>query len=196
MATTFCLVRHAAYASMDCALGGRAAHPLSAEGRVQADRLAAAIRGQAIAAVVSSPIQRARETALPIAAQLGLPVQIEEDFTEIDFAGWTGMGFDALHNEPAWRAWNAFRNIATVPGGEAMLAVQARALNGLRRRAMQHPDGEVVVVSHSDVIKALLGQILGAPLDLLRRMEISPGSISRVVLYAEDAKVLGMNLQV
>jgi len=61
---------------------------------------------------------------------------------------------------------------------------------------MQHPDGEVVVVSHSDVIKALLGQILGAPLDLLRRMEISPGSISRVVLYAEDAKVLGMNLQV
>jgi broad specificity phosphatase PhoE len=194
MATLFHLVRHGAYSLLDQALGGRNPYKLSDEGHIQAGRIAAALSGRPIAATLSSPVQRAMETAEPIAAGLGLTLHIAPDFAEIDFAGWTGAAFTSLHDDPAWHAWNVFRSTAQVPGGEAILGVQTRAVGGLMRIAAAYPDAEVVIVSHADVIKAVLAHFLGAPLDLMRRMEVSPGSISRLLLYAADAKVLAMNL--
>lgn len=189
--TRFSLVRHGSYDLLDVALGGRAAHPLNATGRAEAARLAAALGGQA---VVASPVRRAQETAQPIAAALGLILETDPAFAEIDFAGWTGATFADLRGASGWHDWNAFRSMAQVPGGEAMLAVQARAVAAIARLAAVWPDGEVVVVSHGDVIKAILAHLLGAPLDLLRRIEVGPGSISRVLLTGDDARVLGINL--
>jgi probable phosphoglycerate mutase len=76
-----------------------------------------------------------------------------------------------------------------------MLAVQARAVAGLRHHAARHGNAEVVVVSHADVIKAVLVHFMGAPLDLMRRIEIGPGSVSQLLLHAEDAKVLAVNMR-
>jgi probable phosphoglycerate mutase len=75
-----------------------------------------------------------------------------------------------------------------------MLAVQARAVAGLRHHAARHGNAEVVVVSHADVIKAVLAHFVGAPLDLMHRIEIGPGSISQLMLSAEDAQVLTVNI--
>ena len=192
--TIFCLVRHGAYGMIDQGLGGHAPHPLNDDGRAQAERVAEALSCRAIAAIVSSPVQRAQETAAPIAARLGLAVRVEPDFAEIDCGEWTGASFESLHAQPAWRAWNRFRSTARVPQGETMLAVQARAVSGLCRLAAAFPEDEVVVVSHGDIIKSLLAHFLGTPLDLLRRIEIGPASTSRRVRYEEDAKVLAITL--
>jgi probable phosphoglycerate mutase len=147
------------------------------------------------AAVVSSPVQRARETAELIASRLNRPVQIDPAFVEIDCAGWAGKRFTELRDDPAWRAWNRFRSTAAIPGGETMLAVQARGVAGLVRLSASYPDRELVLVSHADVIKGMLAHFLGASLDLMHRIEIGPGSVSRVALSQDDARILAINVQ-
>jgi broad specificity phosphatase PhoE len=194
VATLFHLVRHAAYPLVDQGLGGRDPHSLSAEGRTQAERLAARLAMRPISAVISSPVRRARETAEPIARRCGLTVLADPAFAEIDYAAWTGRDFAALREDPAWQAWNRFRSVAGVPGGETMLAVQARAVAGLTRLAVGYPDAELVVVSHADVIKSLLGHFLGSPLDFIGRFGLSPASQSRVRLFEQHAEILGVNL--
>lgn len=193
MQTLFHLIRHGDYPLQGTGFGGRGDHPLSAEGRAQAGRIAARLQGR-VAAVISSPVRRAIETAEPLAAACGLRVETDAAFTEIDVAGWSGKRFADLHGDPAWGPWNRFRSTAAVPGGEAMLAVQARAIAGLVRLCVAHPDAALAVVSHADVIKAVLVHFLGAPLDLLRRLEIAPGSTSELVVAPEDAKILAVNL--
>src|ERR1700712_237360 len=84
--TVLSLVRHGSYGLIDHGLGGRAPHPLNAEGRAQAERAGIALSGRPVAALVSSPVRRARETAEVIGERLGLAVEIEPDFAEIDFA--------------------------------------------------------------------------------------------------------------
>lgn len=192
--TLFHLVRHGSYPLIDQALGGRQDYALSEQGRDEAKRIATILKARCPTAIVSSPAQRARETAELIAQRLNLDVQFDSAFAEIEFADWTGARFQDLRDDPAWQAWNTFRSTAGVPAGETMLAVQARAISGLSRYAVSHPDEELVIVSHSDVIKAGIAHFLGAPLDLMRRMEISPGSISQLMLHRDDAKILTMNL--
>lgn len=192
--TLFHLIRHGSYPLLDHALGGRADHALDGTGRAQAARLADALAGRDVAALVCSPVQRARETAAPIAATLGLPIELAPAFTEIDFGPWSGRSFAELQGDPAWRAWNQFRSTAPVPGGETMLQVQARMLGAMQRLADVWPDREVAIVTHGDLIKAALCHVLGAPLDLLRRTDIAAGSISRVALWDGDARVLAVNL--
>lgn len=193
MQTRFHLIRHAAYQLLDEGLGGRGSYPLSAEGREQATRLAERLSRKPIAAVISSPVARAMETASPIASRLGLAVQTDPAFAEIDFAAWAGMRFDALAGDAAWRAWNDFRSTAPVPGGEAMLAVQSRAIAGLRCLADAFPGADVAIVSHADIIKAILAHMLGSPLDLMRRMEIGAASVSEILLSSDDARVVRIN---
>ena len=187
------LVRHAAHGLLGRVLAGRMPGvPLSNEGRAQAAALAATLAARPIRAVLSSPVQRAQETAAPIAARLGLPVLTDPGLDEIDFGAWTGATFDALDGQPAWDTWNRFRSFAPTPGGEAMAAAQARALAAVARAAAD--GGEVVLVSHSDVLKAVLAHFLGMPLDLLHRIELAPASRSMLVLFEDVARVDGVNL--
>jgi broad specificity phosphatase PhoE len=187
------LVRHGHYPLLDRALGGREGHALSAEGRAQAERAAKRLEGRSVAAVVTSPVQRAIETAAAIAAQVRVAPRQEPAFTEVDFAGWTGRRFAELASEPAWQAWNRFRSTAGVPGGETILAVQARAIAGVVMLGRQFAEREVVVVSHADVIKVIVSHVLGAPLDLMRRLQIAPGSMTEVEWATEDACLLCLN---
>ncbi len=166
--------------------------PLSNEGRAQAAVLAGTLAARPIRTVLSSPVQRAQETAAAIAARLGLPVLTDAGLDEIDFGAWTGAAFDDLDGQPAWDTWNRFRGFAPTPGGEAMAAAQARALAAVARAAAG--GGEVVLVSHSDVLKAVLAHFLGMPLDLLHRIELAPASRSVLVLFDDGARVDGMNL--
>ncbi|HET7883774.1 MAG TPA: histidine phosphatase family protein [Acetobacteraceae bacterium] len=193
MHVLFHLVRHAAYPLIGKVLGGRADHTLSADGRAAADRVGVILQERRPSAVLTSPVQRARETAEVIAQHVECEVQIEDAFSEIDYANWTGRSFADLHDDASWRSWNSFRSTAEIPGGETMLLVQARAVAALVRYANTHVAGELVVVSHADVIKAVLAHFLGAPLDLMHRWEIAPASISQLVLYDNDAQILAVN---
>lgn len=167
---------------------------LSAEGQGQAAHLAAGLARRPIVAVVSSPLQRARETAAPLASLLGLPVTIDAGLDEIDFGEWTGLEFAALEGRADWAAWNRFRSAAACPGGETMLSAQARALAAVLRLAAAHPGGELVLVSHQDVLKSLLAHFLGVPLDLIGRIVLDPAHSSTVTLFAADVRVDGINL--
>lgn len=195
MQTLFHLVRHGQYDLIDHALGGRApGHALNEAGRGEARWVAGALRGRTVAAVVSSPVQRAQETAAPIAAALGLAVETDEALVELDCGEWTGMTFETLRERPEWHRWNRFRSSAAIPGGETMLAVQARTVAALERLHAVQGEAEVVVVSHADVIKAVLLHVLGAPLDHMGRLEVGPGSRSVVAWHDETARVLATNL--
>ena len=167
---------------------------LSAEGHDQARRLADALGRRPIAAVVSSPLQRARETAAPLASRLGLSVAVDAGLDEIDFGEWTGLEFAALEGRADWAAWNRVRGLAACPGGETMLSAQARALAAILRLAAAHPGGELVLVSHQDVLKAVVAQFLGMPLDLMQRITLDPAHCSTVTLFAADVRVDGINL--
>ena len=173
--TTFHLIRHGDYGLLGCVLAGRArGHSLSDLGRKQAERVAAALVHRPIAAVVSGPLERTRETAAPLAARCGLEVSVDPDLDEIDFGEWTGMAFDALHALPQWRAFNSFRSTAPIPGGETMLMAQARGMAAVGRLRARFPDAEVAMVSHGDVIKAVLAHFLAVPLDLFARSRSPP----------------------
>lgn len=168
---------------------------LNEDGRAQALRLADHFSKSPIAAVISGPLTRAQETAAPIAAALGLDVITDAGLDEIDFGDWTGMAFDALQGSVEWQAWNRFRGTAPTPGGETMLEALARALRILAHLRRAHPDGEVVLVSHQDVLKALLMHSLGAPLDLVHRIELAPASRSIMRVFDDGGvRVDGVNL--
>lgn len=191
--TRFHLVRHGAHAELGRVLSGRGPIALSAEGARQAEALAAHFADLPIAALHTSPLPRTRQTAAPIAARLGLLAEPNEALNEVDFGAWSGQSFAALDNEPHWRAWNLFRSTAQAPGGERMVEVQARMLAEIARLHARHPQGEVVLVSHGDVLRATLVHFLGMPLDLLARIEIGPASVSVIEVGAENARVLLLN---
>ena len=191
MTLTLHLIRHASHALLGHSLAGRAPGvSLSAEGRAEAEALAARLVTRPIEAIVSSPRERARETAEPFARLRDLPIRLDAGFDEIDFGTWTGASFDALHGQPEWRHWNVFRSTAPIPGGETMHAVQARAVAAVQRIGQ----GEVAVFTHSDVIKALLAHFLGMPLDLFPRVVIAPASRSVIRLFVNNVSIDGVNL--
>jgi broad specificity phosphatase PhoE len=190
----FFLVRHAAHELVDRVLCGRMAGvKLGEEGRAQARRVAQRLTRERVAAIHTSPLERARETAAPIAEQFNLVPEIHETINEIDVGEWAGRDFASLQNDLRWAAWNNARNVTRPPGGETMLEVQARVVGHMERVRGSHHDQAVVLVSHGDVIKAALLHCLGMPIDGYRLFDIGPASISTLVIGDWGAKVLSLN---
>ena len=194
MTTTIFLVRHAAHELLGRVLTGRMPGVrLGAEGREQAARLAGRLAQKPVRAVYTSPLERARETADPIAARLGLTAETLESLTDVEYGEWTGQAFEALDKDPRWASWNSAKAIYRPPGGEMLLDVQWRTVSSIERVVKAHPDEGAVLVSHCDVIKAALAYYLGLAIEGILRFEISPASISTVAVGAWGAKVLNVN---
>ena len=192
--TRFVLIRHAAIDLSGHALAGRMAGVhLNAEGRRQAQALAERFAASSVAAVYSSPLERAVETAEPIAKLLGLEVVTREDFLEIEFGEWTSRAFADLAADPLFQRFNSLRSCAAVPGGERMLQAQARMIGGLEAVRARHPHEAVAVVSHGDLIKAAIAYYAGIPLDLFQRIEISLASASIVEIDDAAIRILAVN---
>jgi probable phosphomutase (TIGR03848 family) len=194
--TTFLLIRHAHCDPIGRSIAGRApgVH-LNAQGRAAATALGERLSSIAIKAVYSSPLERARETATPMALRLGLEVENAPGLLEVDFGHWTGRTLAELHGIPEWKAFNSFRSGTRIPGGENMAEVLARALQEIERiqRAHSASTDLVAVVSHGDVLRVLIAHYLGIPVDLFQRLEVSPASVSVLSLEPYGPRVLRLN---
>jgi broad specificity phosphatase PhoE len=192
--TTLAFVRHGSHDKLGRQLCGRMPGVrLNAAGEAEALRLAERFRPERIAAVYSSPLERATQTAAPIAAALGLSVDTDEEINELDLGDWTGAAFGDLSEKQDWQWWNAARGQHRPPGGETMLEVQVRISRWLEVVRRRFPEGEVVAVSHGDVIKAALAFVLGLSLDHHDRLEVDPGSINMIQTGEWGLKVLRVN---
>jgi probable phosphoglycerate mutase len=192
--TTFLLIRHASHDLLGKALAGRAkgVH-LNERGRREAERLIERLEATAIAEIVVSPRERALETAAPLAARRRMTARVSGDFDEIDFGAWTGLTFDELSSDPRWRIWVEKRSVAQPPNGESFSAVHDRVLNGMERLRRTHTGQTIALVSHGDVIKAVLAHFLGMSLDHLERFHIAPASISVISIADRWAQVRLVN---
>jgi broad specificity phosphatase PhoE/ribonuclease HI len=161
---------------------------LSDEGREQIRAAAAWLTGlkDKIDAVVCSPVRRTRESADIVAAELGLPLEEESGFAEMEFGEWDGLSFMevAEQHKETFEAWLGDLEAAP-PGGESFSAVEARVQAGLGRVLEQHAGRTVVVVSHVTPIKTLVANALNAPLNAVFRMELSPASVSVISYYPD-----------
>lgn len=192
--TRLLLVRHANTDANGKRLAGRSEGiALNEEGRVQAQWLAARLAVLPVSAIYSSPLQRAMETAEAIATLVGRDVEPREEFLEIEFGEWTGLDFNALSRDARFERFNRFRSSADVPGGESMLQVQARMIDGLSRVRARHRHDRVVVVSHGDLIRAAIAYYAGIPLDLMQRIEVSTGSLSEIELDDDHVRIVRIN---
>jgi broad specificity phosphatase PhoE len=187
--TTFYLIRHALCDAVGRRIAGRAAgHALNAAGRAQASELPDRLPVDRLDAIYSSPLERAIETALPLANRSQLPVTERDDLNEIDFGAWTGKSLRELDEMPQWRRWNNERSRARVPGGESMLEVQTRIVQALTEIRDEHPTSDCAVISHCDVIRAALVFYLGIALDDMLAFDLRPASVS--VVRLTDAAIM------
>lgn len=191
--TTVLLVRHAMCDAVGRWIAGRASGVhLNQEGRRQATLLAKALGGLPLEAVYSSPLERAIETAEPLAGRLGVTIQPVLDLIELDFGEWTGRTLQELEPLPLWQAWNRARGSARIPGGECMADVVDRACRGLELIRKSHPGRMALAVTHGDVIRGVLVHLLGMPLDLILRVEVNPASVSVLRFDGSEPRIAAL----
>lgn len=192
--TCFHLVRHGVHLDYGRLLSGRSgAAPLTAAGRAQAARVAGWTGRSTLSAIYSSPRARTLETATIIATAHDLDVNSIDALDEVDFGEWNGRDFAALEGDPLWRDWNARRSTAPTPGGETMAQAVARMVAHIGAVAGSHRGGEVLCVTHCDIIRGTLAHFLGLSLDNILRFDIDPGSVSTIELGEHGARVTRIN---
>ena len=194
--TTFYLIRHATNDFLPHTLAGRkpGVH-LNAAGRKEADALAEGLASERIEKVFSSPLERCRETAEPVAKVHHLEVQVSHMLNEVDFADWTGRKIAELDTMTEWKQWNVFRSGARVPNGESILEVQSRVVGFVEQLCRDCPDQRVALVTHGDPLRTILLYFLGIPPEFIRRIEIDPASVTILSIDKWDAQVRGVNVR-
>jgi probable phosphoglycerate mutase len=176
---TVLLIRHAETDAMRHTLCGRLPHvPLNAAGVRQAAQLAASLAGFPLEAVYTSPLERARETAGALAAQLDVAVHVDDDLVEINFGEWTGLTFDALATRRDWHSYNTARAGAVIPGGEAPAASADRVRRALRTLQRRHGGAVIGVVTHAELIRYAILRARGVPLDRWMEIDVPPASVT------------------
>jgi probable phosphomutase (TIGR03848 family) len=192
--TTLVLIRHGHTDTAGKRLSGwtPGVH-LSARGREQAERMVERLEGVKIDAIVSSPLERCRETAAPVARARRLAVRIRRAWIEVGYGDWTGRSISQLRRTKLWRTVMHAPSNVRFPGGESLLEVQARAVQAALDVAGEHPRGTVAVVSHADVIRLLVAHVAGTHPDHLQRWSVDTGSISAVSLSDGVPRLLAVN---
>jgi broad specificity phosphatase PhoE len=193
--TRILLIRHGSTDLLGRVLYGRmpGVH-LNEEGRKQARAAGVALKMRyTVDAVVSSPLERATETARLIADPQDLDVSMDEDLNEVDCGSWIGKPFPELNELEDWRQFNHLRSLTRAPGGESLLEVQARGWKSLEDIQARHQDGTVAAITHGDVIRSLLLLLLGMPLDHILRLEVAPASVSEILLGGRAPLVRSIN---
>jgi probable phosphomutase (TIGR03848 family) len=197
--TTLLLVRHGRTTANDAGVLAGWTEDVSLDdvGRTQVAGLATRLDPVPVAALVSSPLRRCRETTdLLLAGRAGTARHEDERLGEVRYGDWSGRELKKLAREPLWKAVQQHPSSVTFPGaeGEAMRDMQARAVGAVREWNASLGDGAVwVAVSHGDVIKAVIADALGLHLDQFQRIVVDPGSVSVVSYTAVRPFVVRVN---
>jgi probable phosphomutase (TIGR03848 family) len=180
--TRILLIRHANndYIATQRLAGRTPGVHLNDQGRVEAQAVDDRLASTTLAAVYSSPLERALETAGPIADRHGLRVRPLEGLVETDCGEWTGASIEHLSQTDLWRWMQAAPGSVRHPGGESMAEVQARMVAAFEGLRVTHSGQTIVVVSHSDPIKLVLAFYTGLHIDMFQRLVIDPASISEL----------------
>jgi len=185
--TTVLLVRHGLTALTGPILSGwTPGLHLDDRGRAQVASLGERMRAIPLAAVVTSPLERCRETADAVLAgrEPAPPLHVDERIGEVHYGTWTGRPFKELTKDPLWRVVQGHPSAAVFPEGEGLAAMAARASEAVRDWNVRlGPDATYALVSHADVIKALIADALGLHLDSYQRIMVDPASLT-VIQYA------------
>lgn len=188
------LVRHAVTDHVGVRLSGwRSGVNLSAAGRAQAESLVARLEGVPVEAIYSSPLERAVQTAQPLARARRLRVRTRDDLGEVHYGRIEGRPLRALARSRLWAKLNAWPSDVRFPGGESLRETQARALAAVERIRADHPGETVAVVSHGDWVRLVLAHYCGMHVDLYRRLAIDPASVSALRFYELGVQVLRLN---
>ena len=168
---------------------------LNETGQAQAQALAERLMEAPLKAIYSSPLERALETAGPLAQARKLPVQKCEGIGEVRYGEWTGRSLKVLARTKLWKVVQRQPSAMEFPGGETLRAVQARALEAIEGIARKHPKDLVALFSHGDVIKLVVAYYLGMPVDMFQRILINTGSITAIRVPPGMPFVLRVNEQ-
>lgn len=199
---TVILVRHGrTAANVNGVLAGRTTGiELDKVGRHQAVCTAERLAVVPLVAVVSSPLERCRQTARLILdhQEISPAALVEAEINECDYGEWQGRAISEVAKDKLWSVVLTQPSAAEFPGGESMAAMQARSVAAIRRHdaafESQHgPEAVWVAVSHGDIIKSVLADALGMHLDLFQRITVAPASVSIVRYRAERPEVLATN---
>lgn len=199
---TVILVRHGrTTANASGVLAGRTAGvKLDHLGRDQAKRAGERLAPVPLAAIVSSPLERCRQTsrAIVLEQQDAPTVSIDKGIVECDYGDWQGGKLSELGKEDLWKVVQSQPSAVTFPGGESLPVMQARSVAAIRRHdaaieAEHGPKAVWVAVSHGDIIKSILADALGMHLDLFQRIHVDPASISIIRYAAGRPTVLASN---
>lgn len=163
---------------------------LDEQGQAQAQALVERLARLPLAAVVSSPLRRCRDTVAPLARACGLQVSLDERLVEVDYGEWTGRQLRTLGRQSLWKVVQAHPCAAVFPGGESLAAMAARSVAAVREwdatlASEYGPQALWLLCTHGDVIKAVLADALGMHLDGFQRIVANPGSVS-VITYTES----------
>lgn len=202
--TTVLLLRHGRSTSNAAGTlaGWTAGVGLDDTGREQAVSLGARLAEIPLACVVTSPLQRCRETTEAVVGHRDLEVVVEDELGECKYGGWTGRSLKDLAGEDLWKVVQHHPSAAVFPPGdfpaESIAQMQVRAMAAVRRHAERisaahGADAVWAIVSHGDVIKSILADCLGQHLDHFQRISVGPGSLSAVRLTAHRSFVLRTN---
>lgn len=195
---TFLLIRHGENDYLKAGkLPGRVPGiDLNERGREQAAALGQALKDAPLAAIYSSPLERAVQTATPIAAGRDLEIGLISDLMDTDVGIWQGQELKKLYKLPEWKIVQQAPSRFTFPEGESFLTCQARIVAVFESLAAKHADDELVaVVFHADPAKLVLAYYLGMPLDTFQRLACDTASLSILCLGKTGAQVAGMNLK-
>lgn len=200
--TTVLLVRHGrTSANATGVLAGRSPGvELDEVGQKQAEEAGRRLAGIPLRALVTSPLERCRQTAAALAASRsdGLEVAAEEGLIECGYGDWTGRPLKELSKDKLWKQVQQQPSAVRFPHGESMTEMSARAIGSIRswdeRLNDEHGENAVwVAVSHGDVIKAILADALGMHLDSFQRILVDPASVSIIRYTALRPYVIKVN---
>lgn len=173
------LIRHAPTDETGKKLTGRLPGVgLGRAGREAAQRTADHLADVRLAAVYSSPLERTWETAEILAAPHRLQPIAEEGLLEVDYGRWTGRTLKSLSRLKSWWTVQVTPSRMTFPDGEDLGDAQRRGVATCERLSARHGNDTIALVSHSDMIRAIVSHYLGQPFDLFQRVVISPASVT------------------
>ena len=192
--TRLLLIRHGHNDWADKKLAGRlpGVH-LNDHGLKQAQELIERLAPLKIEAIYSSPLERAVETAQPLAKARGLRIFRMQGLLEVNYGDWTGRSLKVLSQKKDWRIVQIAPSAFRFPGGESLRETQHRAVATVEKIALAHPKETVALFSHGDVIKSIVAHFSGIALDNFQRIGISPASVSVIDLGPFGARINRLN---